>query len=318
MSRPAPARILCRTGDHAGATYELGMQATLGRGSANDIVLESPVLSTRHARVYMKDGEYWVEDMGSLNGTRLDGVPVAESMRLDRLHVITLADKIDLVFVRPEGAVPPVSSAAPRAQPQATRTPPAAAPPPQPAAAPPPQPSEPRTVLESSGFEALPELGKKKEKQAPPPEAPAAQTRIQGGFDALPDLRPEPADEGRTQVRADFGATGAGQTEEPEPAPATFELHFALPGKGLQTVALEPGETTLGRSDDCDIVIQDSEKRISRKHATLRVDENGITLTDLNSANGTFFQGEKIQSVSLAPGASFQLGPELEFTILQR
>ena len=50
---------------------------------------------------------------------------------------------------------------------------------------------------------------------------------------------------------------------------------------------------TIGRADDCDVVLKDS--TISRKHAELFQDEDGNTfLTDLDSANGTFVNGAKI------------------------
>lgn len=305
--QPPRARLLCRTGEFAGATLEVGTQATVGRGTGNDLVLESPVLSSRHARIYLKDGEYWLEDLGSLNGTRLDGVEVTGATRLEKLHVITLADGLELIFVRPEGPVAEARpGAAPKPQTSAAEPQPGSAKPQAPAGPPPgkppsPQAPEPRTVLDQPGFGELPDLAAKQ--AAPPPAAPhPSHTRVMEDFGTLPDL-------GKREEAA---------PAEPAPEAARLELVFALPGRGLQKVPLTKGEITLGRSDDCDIIVQDGEKRISRKHAVLRVAEDGITLTDLNSANGTFVQGDRIESVTLAPGASFQLGPELEFTILKR
>jgi pSer/pThr/pTyr-binding forkhead associated (FHA) protein/subtilisin family serine protease len=46
----------------------------LGRGSENDLVLEHPTVSRRHARITCADGVCMVEDLGSSNGTFVDGV----------------------------------------------------------------------------------------------------------------------------------------------------------------------------------------------------------------------------------------------------
>ncbi len=41
----------------------------LGRYPSNDIVLPDPYVSRRHARVFFKDGEWYIEDLDSTNGT---------------------------------------------------------------------------------------------------------------------------------------------------------------------------------------------------------------------------------------------------------
>ncbi len=57
----------------------------------------------------------------------------------------------------------------------------------------------------------------------------------------------------------------------------------------------ELGETTLiGRLDDCDLVVRDS--KISRKHAMIRLQDDGYRLYDLGSANGCLLNGKRITS----------------------
>ncbi len=41
----------------------------LGRYPTNDIVIPDPYVSRRHARIFFKDGEWYIEDLGSTNGT---------------------------------------------------------------------------------------------------------------------------------------------------------------------------------------------------------------------------------------------------------
>jgi ABC-type multidrug transport system ATPase subunit len=72
-----------RTLTSAGST-ERGATArtTIGRDSANDIVLEAPTISRFHAEVVYRDGSLEVRDLRSRNGTRLDG-RVIDSARLE-------------------------------------------------------------------------------------------------------------------------------------------------------------------------------------------------------------------------------------------
>lgn len=67
---------------------------TIGRGAANDVVLKDParVVSTKHAEIRTRNGAWCVLDVGSTNGTMLNGVriPVREEQVLrdgDRLTV---------------------------------------------------------------------------------------------------------------------------------------------------------------------------------------------------------------------------------------
>lgn len=48
----------------------------VGRGPDNDLVLTDPTVSSAHARVELREGSWFVRDLGSSNGTRLDGAPV--------------------------------------------------------------------------------------------------------------------------------------------------------------------------------------------------------------------------------------------------
>ena len=60
-----------------------------------------------------------------------------------------------------------------------------------------------------------------------------------------------------------------------------------------QEISLQKGTYILGRSDECQITVADP--GISKKHISLEVDEQGVIINDLQSSNGTFLNGVKIQ-----------------------
>jgi hypothetical protein len=83
-------------GDQAGRRFVLkrGM-ASIGRGLENDVVIEDPSVSRHHAQIKHRHGQFCLFDLDSTNGTRLNGLPVAESV-LGNGDRITLGD-VDLV-----------------------------------------------------------------------------------------------------------------------------------------------------------------------------------------------------------------------------
>ncbi|CAN5738433.1 hypothetical protein BH20ACT11_BH20ACT11_03470 [soil metagenome] len=61
---------------------------TVGRAEDNDIVIPDPNISRRHARLERHDSGFAVEDLGSTNGTLLDGAPIGRE-RIDDGDEIT-------------------------------------------------------------------------------------------------------------------------------------------------------------------------------------------------------------------------------------
>jgi len=60
----------------AGEAYALAEHITLGRAADNSIVLPDTYASAYHARLDRRDGEWWLTDLDSRNGTRLNDVPI--------------------------------------------------------------------------------------------------------------------------------------------------------------------------------------------------------------------------------------------------
>jgi FHA domain-containing protein len=54
----------------------------IGRDAGNDVVVNDEAASARHALVEFADGEWWVEDAGSTNGTLVNGETVRSRERL--------------------------------------------------------------------------------------------------------------------------------------------------------------------------------------------------------------------------------------------
>jgi pSer/pThr/pTyr-binding forkhead associated (FHA) protein len=60
-------------GLRAGAAFAVNGSMTIGRSPQTDVQIEDRFASARHARIFEHDGLYYVEDMGSTNGTYLNG-----------------------------------------------------------------------------------------------------------------------------------------------------------------------------------------------------------------------------------------------------
>ena len=58
-------------------------------------------------------------------------------------------------------------------------------------------------------------------------------------------------------------------------------------------IPLQEGKYIIGRGEDCQITVSDP--GISKKHAELQVDEEGVMVSDLKSSNGTFLNGVQVQ-----------------------
>ena len=72
---------------------------------------------------------------------------------------------------------------------------------------------------------------------------------------------------------------------------------------------------TIGRSEDCDYAVASS--RVSRAHAEISKAAGAYLLRDLGSTNGTFVNGQPIESMMLASGDRLSLGGlEMVFHLL--
>ena len=73
-----------------GQTYDLAEELTVGRAGGCQITLDDTYVSQLHARVFRRDGQLFVEDLGSTNGTYLNRKKVTAPIAIrkgDRLQI---------------------------------------------------------------------------------------------------------------------------------------------------------------------------------------------------------------------------------------
>jgi pSer/pThr/pTyr-binding forkhead associated (FHA) protein len=78
--RGSPTKLVVTEGSNAGETVPLaGEPVTLGRGGDSTIRLDDDYVSTRHARFVTNGEEWFIEDMGSTNGTYIGSTRVTRA-----------------------------------------------------------------------------------------------------------------------------------------------------------------------------------------------------------------------------------------------
>ena len=139
-------KLTMRQGPRPDQTFELHKDVyTLGREAGNDIIINDPQVSRHHARLTLQGGAYVLEDLGSTNGTFVNGRRVAGQIALSAGDMIGLGDTIVLAMSGATDAAATQVGRVPTApsMPPARQAPPSV-PPPQPArAAPAPPPKMP-------------------------------------------------------------------------------------------------------------------------------------------------------------------------------
>jgi pSer/pThr/pTyr-binding forkhead associated (FHA) protein len=77
--RGSPTHVIVTEGGNAGARAELDQAPILiGRGSDAGIRLDDDYVSTRHARIAASGDQWFVEDLGSTNGTYIGTVRITQ------------------------------------------------------------------------------------------------------------------------------------------------------------------------------------------------------------------------------------------------
>jgi hypothetical protein len=73
------AELTIESGPDAGHSYRAGETALrLGRSPDNDLILRDPATSGHHARIELRAQHFWIVDLGSTNGTLVNGEPIQE------------------------------------------------------------------------------------------------------------------------------------------------------------------------------------------------------------------------------------------------
>ncbi len=78
------AKLSFESGPFAGRVVALPKEmVTVGRAPDNDVVVSDPATSGRHGRIEVRAGAFWISDLGSTNGTLVNGEPVIEKQLAD-------------------------------------------------------------------------------------------------------------------------------------------------------------------------------------------------------------------------------------------
>ena len=84
--------VVAAMGYDPGAVIDVSEGATLGRAGSADIHVEDPFASSVHARIFSHNGFMHVEDMGSTNGTYLNGRQLRKAQQLKPSDTIRIGD----------------------------------------------------------------------------------------------------------------------------------------------------------------------------------------------------------------------------------
>jgi hypothetical protein len=86
-------------------------------------------------------------------------------------------------------------------------------------------------------------------------------------------------------------------------------------GRAGETFHPDAGQTTIGRSPDCGIFLDDV--TVSRRHAVLSQRDDHFVIEDQGSLNGTFVNRRRVESAELEDGDELQIG-KYRLTFLNR
>ena len=152
MTQETPYQLVVRKGPAVGQVIPLDLPVmTIGRDPISDVVLNDPEVSRQHVRLTLTEDGYTVQDLGSTNGTFVDGNRISgEPVVLQPGQKVSLGSGVDLVY--DTGKSPEMTLVAdlalpeePEASPPPAEPPPAPAParelPPEPVYTPPPEPA---------------------------------------------------------------------------------------------------------------------------------------------------------------------------------
>lgn len=299
-----------------GLRYEVALgEATLGRSAVCNVVVQQSAVSKVHASVERTTDQLVLRDLGSANGTQLNGAPVqvaplkdGDTISLAGVEAFRVAVEMGDVAggsgVRPAPSIRVEASAVAPAQAAEWKTryewdaselaaiaavrrgqaPPEGMTVKQAPDRPPPAAAKavkaPLPVKAPAAAKAPPVATKKEPPlpaAAPPPPRPAAP----------PPAAPPPA--AALPPRVAPPAPPAPLLAQPTPIAAV-----RLSGAEVDLRITQPGSYLIGRAPD--VALRIEQTTVSRRHATLTLSEDGRTVSvrDEGAANGTFVNGRRL------------------------
>jgi len=262
---------------YGGQTYEFtDGPVVAGRDRGAEIVIAHEDASRRHLEFRRSGVDWYVVDLGSTNGTYVDGRRINHEQIMGRAAIGVggvNGARVDVELVAAAAVAPAYPVAAEPAQPQGF--------------APPAAPRQPAAYQQPV--------------QQPVQQPAAFQDSQQGGYagqQGAPQGYAGPPSGGYAGPPSYGGSNGpnSGGGNAPQAMPGRISHgHTVLPDNRPMGQVL-----TIGRTRANDVVLDDP--LVSRQHATLELGRPAV-LRDLNSFNGTFVNGQRLQgAIQLNPG----------------
>ncbi|MEN4013548.1 MAG: FHA domain-containing protein [Chloroflexota bacterium] len=113
---PARYQLVLKSGANAGLVFQLeGGEISIGRETSNMVVINDPEVSRKHVRLFLQGDSYLIEDLGSTNGTSVEGERLVSPHVLQSGQLITLGENTHLLFestaIDPDATVASLRSA---------------------------------------------------------------------------------------------------------------------------------------------------------------------------------------------------------------
>lgn len=84
--------VIAAMGYEPGMAFDIGEGATMGRADSSDIPIDDPFASSAHARIFPRGQFMYIEDMGSTNGTYLNGRQLRQAEQLKVADVVRIGE----------------------------------------------------------------------------------------------------------------------------------------------------------------------------------------------------------------------------------
>lgn len=328
-----PANRFCnRCGRPSGPLPSTVPQASvkiwlIGSDPACDVVLAGPTVSARHCRLVRQSNGYWLEDLGSTNGTFVNGQPIYQPTPVQPQDTIFLGRSTRLSWPeplpsRPVPETPPAWTGAPSASLGNYAAPPSnpfgdAAPPAANRSWPGVSPSAP-TVPAARQIRIGRDLQNDVVLDYPMISANHARVLIAGNDLFIEDL-------GSTNGLALNHPTNRVTRSPLRRSDTVYFGSFSLPAARLlsgklllgaqshATLDVEKETLVFGRDPACDQVLD--YPMISWRHARFSRAGGQFSIEDLGSTNGTYVNGQRLSGrVAVQPGDTISLG-SFSFTL---
>lgn len=133
------------------------------------------------------------------------------------------------------------------------------------------------------------------------------------GVDLLDEVEPEPSPPRRREPAPQPAKKPApGRKPAPDRRKRSDVLHFQVDDGPVTPIRKDV--FLIGRGSKCDFIIQ--HRSVSREHAVITLERSGWFIEDLNSANGTWLDGDQISKYRIRGGEEVQISNHnFEFSI---